>query len=484
MQICRPRLVIAGTSGDSGKTVVSLGLLLALRQRGTSPVAFKKGPDYIDAAWLGWAASTPCRNLDTFLQPVAWIHEAVLRHGSDALNLIEGNRGLLDGMDLEGTHSTASLSRLLRAPVVLVVNATKVTRTVAAVVAGCRQLEPEIDLAGVILNQVAGARHEALTRQAVEQLAGVPVLGAVARVKHALLPDRHLGLVPPQERGQLELEQASEQIGRLVGHSVDLDRLVQIAQGAPPMEAAASTSDAERATRDRARIGVFSDSCFTFYYPENLEALEAAGAELVRISSLDDHALPDVDGLYLGGGFPETHAHRLSDNASLRRNVRLAAEASMPIYAECGGLIYLGRELRGPQGVFPMAGVLPLSLELGRCPAGHGYVELEVSGANPYFRLGQQLKGHEFHYTRVVAADWQSISLAFEVRRGTGAVEGKDGIVYKNVLGAYTHLHAAGAPEWAPALVDRAVSWRGGGPVGRAGGNEQPEEKSSRGSAC
>jgi len=457
MQTCCPRLVVAGTSGDSGKTIASLGLLLALRRRGLSPAAFKKGPDYIDAAWLAWAAGAPARNLDSYMQPAPALRQSFARHASPELSLVEGNRGLLDGMDGEGTHSTAALARLLGAPVVLVVSAAKVTRTVAAPVLGCLRLEPEVTLAGVILNRVAGARHEAVARQAVEQLTGVPVLGAIPRWRGpALLPDRHLGLVPPEEHGEVEL--AAERILELVGGHVDLERILEVARSVPPLELP-SAPPASPVAR-RVRVGVFRDSAFTFYYPENLEALEAAGAELVPISGLDDpHLPPGLGALYLGGGFPETHGPHLSQNESLRAEVRQAAEAGMPIHAECGGLIYLGRSLSTPEGTFPMAGVLPVDLILEPRPVGHGYVSLRVDRENSIFPVGQELRGHEFHYTRVVVADPASISLAFEVRRGAGAVDGRDGFVYKNVLAAYTHLHAIGVPQWAPALVDRAVRW-------------------------
>jgi cobyrinic acid a,c-diamide synthase len=462
MSTCFPRLVIAGTSGDSGKTLVTLGLLLAARQRGLNPATFKKGPDYIDAAWLGWAAGTgTCRNLDTFLQGEAPALRSFLRHASSDLSLVEGNRGLLDGLDLEGTHSTAALARLLAAPVVLVVSAAKVTRTVAAVVAGCRQLEPEVELAGVVLNQVAGTRHESLARRAVEQLAGVPVLGAVPRARMEagkLLPGRHLGLVPPQEHAGVA--EAGDRIAALVGNNVDLDRLLELAAAAPALEGEGLAAEPAAASAARVRIGVFWDSAFTFYYPENLEALEAAGAELVRISALEDRALPaGLDGLYLGGGFPETHGVRLAANRGLHRELREAAAEGMPIYAECGGLIYLARSLIVDEQRHAMAGVLPVDLELRRRPAGHGYVELAVDRQNPFFAQGQTLRGHEFHYTRIVGPVPTGVSTAFVVHRGTGALGGRDGLVQGNVLAAYTHLHAVGTPQWVSGLVERAASW-------------------------
>jgi cobyrinic acid a,c-diamide synthase len=458
-QVELPRLAIAGLAGDSGKTLVALGLLALARERGLAPVAFKKGPDYIDAAWLALAAASPCHNLDLFLQPPAQILASFGRHASRTLSLIEGNRGLLDGLDLEGSCSTAALARLLRTPVVLVVNAAKVTRTVAASVLGCRQLEPEVAIRGVVLNQVGGARHAAIARAAVEELAGVPVLGVLPRVRHELLPERHLGLVPPEEHPRAAAIRS--ELGRLVAEHLDLGRLLAVAREAPGLELPA-TPDRPGAVGARVRIGVFRDSAFTFYYPENLEALEAAGAELVPISPLAARALPDLDALYIGGGFPETHAERLAEGRALHAELRALVERGLPVYAECGGLIFLARSLRAGERSFPMAGVLGLDLELCARPQGHGYVELRADRACAFFRAGSELRGHEFHYTRIVGgAPPADVETAFEVRRGVGCGGGRDGIVHHNVLASYTHLHALGSPDWAAAVVRAAAGYSG-----------------------
>ena len=463
------RLVIAGTAGDSGKTLVTTGLLLAWRAQGMQPAPFKKGPDYIDAAWLSRAAGLPCRNLDTYLQTPEIILRAFARHATTTraavgVAVVEGNRGLLDGMDLEGTHSTATLARLLEAPVILVVNARKVTRTVAAVVAGCKLLEPDVNLAGVVLNRVAGARHEALARQAVEELAGVEVVGAIPVIKgDRPLPDRHLGLVTPAEHEGVE--GAMGILRQVAEDHLDLDRILEIARAAPSLARVEGVGQGRQGQAQRrgqgVRFGYFSDSAFTFYYPENLEALEAEGAEVIPINSLEDPALPeDLDGLYLGGGFPETHAARLADNGSLMVSVREAVDAGMPVFAECGGMIYLSRSLEHEGTRYPMAGVLPMDLRMCRRPQGHGYMELLVDRENPIFEVGQVLRAHEFHYTRVVQGGENELELAFKVRRGKGTFNGRDGVVYKNVVAGYAHLHALGTPSWAPALVGRAACYR------------------------
>ncbi len=479
-----PRLVVAGTSGDSGKTLVALGLLACFKDRGLDPAPFKKGPDYIDAAWLTWAAGRPCRNLDSYLQPPDTILDSFARHASAGISVIEGNRGLHDGKDVHGTHSTAALARLLSAPVVLVVNTTKVTRTTAAVVLGCKQLDPEVRLEAVILNRVAGPRHEALVRRAVEELAGVEVVGALPRLSKNPLPDRHLGLVTPEEHP--ETREARQEVAALVAEHVDLDRLQELSQehSGPLVQDRSrareqyevqggngeSARGRESASEPSCRIGYFKDSAFTFYYPENLEALQRAGAELVPVSGLEDRTLPDVQGLYLGGGFPETHASRLADNSELMEQVRERAEEGMPIYAECGGMIYLCRSLTCHGETFKMAGVLPVDLELFARPQGHGYAEVVVDLPTPFFKRGTSLRGHEFHYTKVIEAD-QGVQTAFEVIRGTGCFLGRDGIIYKNVLAGYAHLHALGVPGWAPAFVNCALG------VARARQNRQKQER-------
>jgi cobyrinic acid a,c-diamide synthase len=456
----RPRLVFAGTAGDSGKTLVCLGLLRHWARDGVRLAAFKKGPDYIDAAWLALASGSSTRNLDTYLMEPEVVRRSFVRQSSGAdLSVIEGSRGLLDGQDARGTHSTAVLARLLRAPTVLVLPVTKTTRSAAAFVAGCIHLEPDLDLAGVILNRVGGPRHERVLREAIEGETGIPVLGAIPKLDDGhILPDRHLGLVPPQERDPAL--DVPGKLADLAARFIDADALLERARRAVPLEEPEDSAPAPRVA-DSVRVGVLRDPAFTFYYPENLEALEAAGAVLVPISALEDAELPPVDALYLGGGFPETHGARLAANASMLASVRRAALAGLPVYAECGGLMYLSESViyRGERWRF--AGVLPVTIEVHDRPQGHGYAEMCVDRENPFYAPGTVLKGHEFHYSRIAscAAD---TDLVFDVRRGTGCLSGRDGIVVENVLATYLHLHALGSPEWAPALVKRASIWRDG----------------------
>ncbi len=478
-----PRLLIAGTGGDSGKTVVSLGLLSAAREDGDESRAFKKGPDFIDAAWLSWAAGSPARNLDTFLMRPDVVASSFQRHAirttrttGTGLNLIEGNRGLLDGLDAGGTHSSAALARLVAAPVLLVVSPVKVTATAAAAVLGCRQLAPDVNIAGVILNKVSGSRHARVVRQAIEEYTDVPVLGAVPRVRQQMLLSRHLGLVPPAEHAPAQA--LRDKLAGLVRDNVELDRIRSIAAKAGPIPTiaatmaataaagATATADEETVSGNAApgapetavdvKIGYFSDTAFTFYYPENLEALSRNGATLVPISALSDQVLPDIDALYIGGGFPETHIEQLAANGGLHAAIRREAKAGLPIHAECGGLMYLAERLETADKEVPLAGVLPIRATMHERPQGHGYAALTVDRPNPIFPVGTRLKGHEFHYSTVSAAP----ATAFAVEKGSGVGDRRDGIVQDNVLACYVHLHALGTPEWAPGMLRAARVFR------------------------
>jgi cobyrinic acid a,c-diamide synthase len=452
-----PRVVIAGLAGDVGKSLVTLGVARALSQRGWRVAPFKKGPDFIDAAWMGAAARSAGRNLDTYLMPATAIRSALQRAAQSAeLALVEGNRGLFDGVDARGTHSTAQLAHVIGAPVLLVVSATKVTRTVVAQVLGCHALEPRLKLAGVVLNRVATARHERIIRESLRNETDIPVLGAIPRLDADPLPSRHLGLVCASEHPRREA--VLDGLAASVAKYVDVDAVLAIAARAPAMPGAPVA--APRHTGPAVRVGVLQDAAFSFYYPENLEALEAAGAELVPVSPSSDGALPTLDALYAGGGFPEEYAPALSANTALRSALAAAIADGLPVWAECGGLMYLSRAIVRDGKEHPMVGALPIVVEHTTRPQGHGYVDATVDTPNPFLPVGTRVAGHEFHYSRLVAAPGAETMLA--VRRGVGLGGGRDGLRVGNVMAAYTHVHALGTPEWAPGLVQAA---RGGLPV-------------------
>ncbi len=462
-----PRLVVAALRGGSGKTTLSLGLIQALSDRGLAVVPFKKGPDYIDPFWHTEAAGTPCHNLDPYMMGREQVVRAFAHFAKGyAAAVVEGNRGLFDGLDAAGSQSTAELAKWLAAPVVLVIDCSMASRTVAAVVLGCRDFDPELNLAGVILNPVANARQEKVIRQAIKDYTGLPVLGAVPRLD-LNLPERHMGLVPPQEHQAVA--QALRQAGRSVASYVDVDALWDLmraapglpdvappAPSAPPAPPAGLFPQQPPPEHDRPVIGVVRDAAFGFYYPENLEALVNHGARLVFCSALEDEDLPPVDALYLGGGFPETHAARLAANQSFRRAVRKAAQDGLPIYAECGGFMYLGASITIDGQTHPMAGVFPVDFAMHKKPQGHGYTLCRVVEENPFMPVGYEFKAHEFHYSVPTLAPGFKPRLAYQVRRGKGILGQGGGLMTNRVLGTYHHVHCLGAAQWAPSLVAAA----------------------------
>ncbi|MDF1577324.1 MAG: cobyrinate a,c-diamide synthase [Desulfurivibrionaceae bacterium] len=452
-QGCRG-IVVAGLSGGAGKSVVSVAIVAALAGRGAKVVPFKKGPDYIDAGWLGLAAGRPCCNLDPYLMTrevmVGSFRSRIC--GADYV-IVEGNRGLFDGVDLEGSFSTAELAITLHLPVLLVVDCTKATRTVAALVAGCRDFEPRLEIRGVVLNRVGTGRHEDIVRRAVEHYTGIPVIGALPRSAEDVFPQRHLGITPGPEH-----DRAGQALATLAARAekyLDLARLPGIMAGLSCSPRKTVVSD-----RQKVRIGVIRDAAFQFYYQENLEALVAEGAELVEINALTATELPAVDGLYVGGGFPETSAGELAANESFLASLKERIERGVPVYAECGGLIYLGRDMEVGGQKYRLADIFPVSFSLKRKPQAHGYTTLLVTADNPFYPLGTRIKGHEFRYSRVEEWPGDPDMLALSMERGVGFADRRDGLVYKNVLAIYTHIHALGTPQWAAGMVGAARRYR------------------------
>ncbi|RZB31646.1 MAG: cobyrinic acid a,c-diamide synthase [Desulfobacteraceae bacterium Eth-SRB2] len=463
-----PRILISALRGGSGKTILSIGITAAWKSFGKQITPFKKGPDYIDAGWLALAAGRPCYNLDTFLTQKELILESFLLHSNKGdISVIEGNRGLYDGIDIQGSTSTAELAKLLNTPVILCIDCTKSTRTMAAAVLGCMKFDPGTKIKGVILNRVAGPRHEKVLRKNIEHYCNIPVLGAVPKLDWQNFPERHMGLLPTPEHGWAKDSiQAASQIA---GQYIDLEALAAVAGDAGELPVSAALQESNFAEAEslldsdpklRPRIGIIKDSAFQFYYPENIEALEAAGAETIFISPLDSDTIPPIDALYIGGGFPETHALQLARNVTFRDQLKSLANDGLPIYAECGGLMYLGEELVLDENSFPMAGVLPVVFGFSKKPQGHGYTVVTVEQPNPYFKVGTQLKGHEFHYSRVLKWRGTDNDLAFNMKRGAGFINHRDGVCYKNVLATYTHIHALGTPSWAKAMVRNAIAYK------------------------
>ncbi len=449
-------LVIAGLAGGSGKSVVSVGITAAFARQGRRVVPFKKGPDYIDAGWLQLAAGTKCYNLDPFFMTREVIQRSFVTHSADAeLVIVEGNRGLYDGVDAQGGYSTAELALTLGLPVILVVNCTKTTRTVAAMVLGCQQFDKRINIKGVVLNQIATERQRLLVTESVEKYTGIPVLGSIPRLKRDIFPMRHLGMVPHQE--YTDSPEALSFLAGLIAENIDLDLFESMMQVLPESvpTVAGKPEKLTVALPPKIKIGVLQDAAFQFYYSENLEALEKAGAQLVYVNALSDTRLPELDGLYIGGGFPETSARELAANTSFRQSVKKAAENGLPIYAECGGLMYLGNSIVLDGDEFPLVGLFPVRFGMSAKPQAHGYSVFHVAKENVFYKQGTEIKGHEFRYSKIL--DWQGTSdqLVLKMVRGRGFIDGWDGLTYKNVLALYTHIHADGTPEWAGNFVQR-----------------------------
>ena len=445
------RLMISAAHKSSGKTTVSLGLCAALRAKGVQIAPFKKGPDYIDPLWLSLASGRPCYNLDFWTMGSDEIQERFLRHavGSDVA-LVEGNKGLYDGIDIEGSNSNAALAKLLDLPVVLVIDTQGITRGVAPLVVGYRVFDPDVRIAGIILNKVGGPRHEEKLRKVLAHYTDVPVIGAVAKDERLVIVERHLGLVPSNE--STAAQDRVDKIGALVGSQVDLGVLQALTCADP--EKRSSPVAAPPSAALPVRIGIPRDAAFAFYYPDDLDALRYAGAELVFFDTLRDH-LPAVDGLFIGGGFPEVKMEALEANVGLRAALRAAIEGGMPVYAECGGLMYLARRIRWEGRSHAMVGVLPADVVMTSQPVGRGYLRLQETTAHPWPVHGPSLEfpGHEFHYSCLenVGSD---VAFAYQVKRGTGIDGRRDGIVYRNVLACYAHQRDTKSNPWAARFVD------------------------------
>lgn len=454
-------MIISALRGGSGKTILSIGVIGTWKLQGKTVIPFKKGPDYIDAGWLALAAGQPCYNLDSFLLDQSQLIQSFVRHATPTgISVVEGNRGLYDGIDMKGSTSTAELSKLLGLPVVLCLDCTKSTRTMAAVLLGCLHFDPDVSIQGVVLNRVAGSRHEQIVRSSIEHHCGIPVIGAIPAMD-SQFPERHMGLVPTPEHAWAAGSVSA--ISGVVKACLDMDRLEAIAHQALPIETPVYPAiEIKKLTSlVKPRIGIIRDSAFQFYYPENIEALTLEGAELVFLSPLTQRHIPDLDALYIGGGFPETHARILAENTGFRSEIKHLAEAGLPIYAECGGLMYLGKEIVLEDVAYPMAGVLPVVFGLSSKPKGHGYTMVTVDGKNPFYPDGMEIRGHEFHYSWVASFEESAdCRLVFSMKRGTGFLNHRDGVCYKNILATYTHIHASGTPEWARALVQNAVAFR------------------------
>lgn len=447
------RIFISAAHKSSGKTTISIGLCAALTRRDLQVRAFKKGPDYIDPLWLSQATGQPCHNLDFYTMRHDEILATFERHSAGGdVALIEGNKGLYDGLDLDGSNSNAALAKLLKTPVVLVIDARGMTRGIAPLILGYQQFDEHVQIAGVILNQLGGSRHEKKLRAVIEHYTDVPVLGAVHRNSELEIVERHLGLIPSNEVASAQRQ--IRRLGDIAAAQIDLDRLLAIAGTAPALPKVTALQAPENPVSPAVRIGIARDAAFGFYYPGDLEQLEDSGAELVFFDALRDSHLPDIDGLFIGGGFPETCMGELEANVAMRTAVREAIEDGLPAYAECGGLMYLARGIRWNDRSARMAGVIPGDAVMQLRPVGRGYAHLIETAAMPWPGGGPGLlaRGHEFHHSRLENLQ-AGLDYAWEVTRGEGIADARDGLRVHNLVASYTHLRSAAASGWAPRFV-------------------------------
>ncbi len=450
----RPRVVIAGTNSGVGKTTIVAGLLAAYRQNGRVVQSFKVGPDYIDPGFHKMAAGRDSYNLDTWLVPpdkMIPFFESVT--DSVDISIIEGVMGLYDG-GREGVSSTAEIAKRLAAPVVLVIDCKAMGESAAAIAKGFRDYDRNVNFAGVILNRLGSENHEKMIRQGMEKV-GIPIIGSIYRDNRMQSPERHLGLTPVTEFDPTE---AIATIRDAVTSMVELDTLYRIAHSAPPLvsEPIIPTTTTEKV----ARIGVAYDEAFSFYYPASLAALEATGAELVYFSPLKDAHLPEVDGLIFGGGFPEMFLGQLEANRSMKTDIKNKALEGMPIYAECGGLMYLCQSITDFENhTLEMVGVVPARTVMETSLQKVGYVTATALKDSVIAHKNESLRGHEFHFSTMIP-EVDDFPWAFQLVGGRKVQEYKGGYANGNVLATYLHINFAGCDIARNHFVHACVTYK------------------------
>lgn len=484
-------LLISGLSGGSGKTIVSLGLARFLANSGLNVFPFKKGPDYIDTAWLTQASRRPCYCLDPFFLN----EEELFRHFCSVLHaapdgsiaVIEGNRGLFDGKDHLGSCSTAHLAHIVGSPVLLTINCTKMTRTAAALLMGIQHFDPKLKLAGVILNNIASSRHAAVIQKSIEEYTDIPVLGCIPRQKENPIPERHLGLTL---KDFADKDSILDKLAELIAAHADTDKILSAMSRLSLPQTEAKTEQIPPA-REKLRIAYLYDDAFWFYYQENFDALQKLGAQCIPLSFLSEKSFAeqlaplgltenDIDALYIGGGYPELFAKQISVSPKLAR-IRGWIEKSMPVYAECGGFMLLAKKLHclenGGYASYPMAGIFDIETKFFLKPQGLGYTEAQTVAPNPYHPLHGTWKGHEFHFSAAVNCS-KELQFLCKLTKGSGMAQttenntayGLDGLLYKNCFASYTHLYAPAVPHFAENFIRQARLYHGKN-------NEQPKTK-------
>lgn len=440
------RVVLSGTGSGVGKTTISTGIMKALSKKHKIQ-SFKVGPDYIDPSYHKCATGNNARNLDSFFMSQGQIRQS-FKHGMEKINadygIIEGVRGLYEGISpVTDVGTTSSIAKALNAPVILIINSRSLVRSAAAMTLGFKALDKQINIQGVILNNVKSQKHYLKTKEAVETLANTPVIGGIVRDKSITMEQRHLGLIPAVEEERIK--HLIEKWGELIEDNIDLDMLIEIMDNSQPIEEDYEPIWLEKTTSEKTRIGIPFDEAFNFYYQENLEALEANNAELVFFSPIHDEEIPDVDALYIGGGYPEIFKKELSKNSSMLKSIKDFSENNNPIYAECGGLMYLTKSIDD----LPMVNVFPYQSMLTKKVQGLSYTIAEVMQDNPILKKGEKYHGHEFHYSKVEYTGSDKNDFAFEMKRGVGITGKYDGLLKNKTVASYIHTHTSCLPDFA-----------------------------------
>ena len=438
---------ISAAHKSSGKTIISLGLCRAISNLNSKVQSFKKGPDYIDPIWLAKATHQPCYNLDFFNMSSEEILDLYNNHSATSdVSIVEGNKGLFDGMSVDGGDANADLAKLLNLPVILVIDTNGMTRGIAPLLQGYQNFDHGVNIQGVILNKVGGDRHESKLINAIEHYTDLKVYGSVQRNKELDIDERHLGLMPANEDDKSEIK--INRISEIIADSINIKKILSdtpknIISQSKPRESIPSSLT----------IAIPRDAAFGFYYQDDLALFEKLGTKISYFDAIRDSKLPECDGLFIGGGFPEMSLKELSSNKSLLTDIQNKINAGLPAYAECGGLMYLTNNIEYLDRSFPMVGVINANTVMTQRPVGRGYVEIEPTDSHPWKDVSRKISAHEFHYSRLenIATDYE---YAYNVLRGVGINNKKDGIITKNLLATYSHLRSVGGNLWVQQFIE------------------------------
>jgi len=445
---------ISAAHKSSGKTIISLGLCRAISNLNSKVQSFKKGPDYIDPIWLAKSTHQPCYNLDFFNMSPEEILDLYNKHSATSdVSIVEGNKGLFDGMSVDGGDANADLAKSLNLPVILVIDTNGMTRGIAPLLQGYQNFDHGVNIQGVILNKVGGDRHESKLINAIEHYTDLKVYGSVQRNKELDIDERHLGLMPANEDDKSEIK--INRISEIIADSINIKKILSdtpnnIISKSKPRESIPSSLT----------IAIPKDVAFGFYYQDDLDLFEELGTKISYFDAIKDSKLPECDGLFIGGGFPEMNLEELSSNKSLLTDIQNKINAGLPAYAECGGLMYLTNNIEYLGRSFPMVGVINANTVMTQRPVGRGYVEIEPTDNHPWEGVSKKISAHEFHYSRLenIAKDYE---YAYNVLRGVGINNKKDGIITKNLLATYSHLRSVGGNLWVQQFIEFIKTLKG-----------------------